>query len=138
MVGVDRATRGARRSARTVAGRVPARAEGRRDAWGATARYRKKYRMRRIPPQRYCFFSGAPTFSKPHFRPPQGVISSQRGNRRRLLPNKRAKTGNFRPKTGGFPSKVRSFSGNLRIDGNKATGRVNLNANIHHNPRYHL
>ena len=41
MVGVDRATRGARRSARTVADSVPARAEGRRDAWGATARYRK-------------------------------------------------------------------------------------------------
>lgn len=35
----------------------------------------KKYRMRCIPPQRYCFFSGAPTFSTPHFCPSQGVIS---------------------------------------------------------------
>lgn len=33
------------------------------------------------------FFFGAPTFSTPHFCPSQGVISPQRGNRRRLLPN---------------------------------------------------
>lgn len=91
--------------------------------------------MRCIPPQRYCFFSGAPTFSTPHFRPPQGVISSQRGDRRRLLPNKRAKTGNFRPKTGRFSSKARSFSSASRGGGSKTRRRMNQNANIHCNTR---
>lgn len=101
---------------------------------GAT---QKKYRMRCIPPQRYCFFSGAPTFSTPHFCPPRGVISPQRGNRRRLLPNKRAKTGNFRPKTGSFLPKARSFSSASRGGGSETRRRMNRNANIRFNARHH-
>lgn len=93
--------------------------------------------MRRIPAQRYCFFSGAPTFSKPHFRPPQGVISPQRGNRRRHLPNKRAKTGNFRPKTGSFLPKARSFSSVSRVGESETRRRMNRNANIRCNARRH-
>lgn len=93
--------------------------------------------MRCIPPQRYCFFSGAPTFSTPHFCPPQGVISPQRGNRRRLLPNKRAKTGGFRPKTGSFLPKARSFSSASRVGGSETRRRMNQNANIRCNARHH-
>ena len=93
--------------------------------------------MRCIPPQRYCFFSGAPTFSTPHFRPSQGVILPQGGNRCRLLPNYRAKTGDFRPKTGSFLPKARSFSSASRVVESETRRRMNRNTNIHCNARHH-